>query len=96
MGRSKLNSKGKIIYKALTDFDFNHKEFTLGINKEQDYLKLKEKIRAKDNQVGEVQKDRLIEHGKKNWIWWNTWVERKIKSKTQNWNIKSIEIIRRW
>ena len=41
--RSKLNSIEKIIYKTLLVSDIIHDVFTLMINKEQNYFRLKEK-----------------------------------------------------
>ena len=35
------------------------------VNKGQIYLKLKESIRKKDSQIGDTERDRLIEHGKR-------------------------------
>ena len=40
----------------------------LVIKKEQNYLRLKEIIRTKDSQVGDIQRGRLIQHSKKTGI----------------------------
>ena len=58
--RIKLSSIKRIICKALTDI---HEEFTLVINKERNYLRLKNSIITKNSLQGDVEKDRLIEHG---------------------------------
>ena len=44
---SKLNNIEKIISKALIDSDISYDEFTLVINEEQNYFRLKRNIRAK-------------------------------------------------
>lgn len=61
----KLNIIEKTKSKALIDTDINHDEFTLMINEEQIYFRLKENIRAKNNQLGAIEKGRLIEHDKR-------------------------------
>ena len=65
MARSKLKNIVKIIFYALTDSDISYDEFTLMINKEQSYFRLKESIGSKEDQLGDIIKDRLIEYGKK-------------------------------
>ena len=37
----------------------------LVINEEQNYLRLIESIRTKDGQVGDIERDRLIDHSKR-------------------------------
>ena len=49
----------------MIDSNSNHEELTLMINEEQKYFRLKESIRAKDDQLSDNERDRLIEHGKK-------------------------------
>ena len=92
-------TRGKLVIaekrsKALNDSDNSHEEFTLVINEEPNYHKLKEGIRIKDSQLGDIKKDRLIELDKRIWIY------EKLKynetHKTQNSNIKSVEIIMRY
>ena len=61
-----MKSVEEIISKALTDSDISHEEFVLVTNKEQNYFRLKESIGAKDDQLSDIERDRLIEHGK--WI----------------------------
>ena len=56
MARSKLNSIEKGTYKELIDSDISHEE--------RSYFRLKENIRAKDNDLGDIEKDRLIEYNK--------------------------------
>ena len=58
--RIKLSSIKRIICKTLTDI---HEEFTLVINEERNCLRLKNSIRTKNSLQGDVEKDRLIEHG---------------------------------
>ena len=62
--RSKLNSIEKIIFKALIDSDISQEEYTLVINEEQNYLRVEEIIRTKDSQL-DIERDTLIEHGKR-------------------------------
>ena len=65
MVRSKLNGLEKIISKALIDSDISHDEFTQAINEEQNYFRPKESIKAKDNQLGDIEWGRLVKHGKR-------------------------------
>ena len=59
--RGRLNSIEKIKIKALIDFDISHRDYTLVINFEkQNYFRLKESIRAKDEILGNIEQDRLI------------------------------------
>ena len=64
-----MNAIEKIISKALIDFDMSHEELsheelTLVINAEQNFIRLKESIRRKDSQLGDIKRDSLIQHGK--------------------------------
>ena len=68
MALSKLNTLEKIMSKALMDSDMSHEEFTLVINEKQNFLRLKESIKRKDSQLGDIKRDRLIQHGKNNEI----------------------------
>ena len=68
MALSKLNTIEKIMSKALMDSDMSHEEFTLVINEKQNFLRLKESIKRKDSQLGDIKRDRLIQHGKNNEI----------------------------
>lgn len=65
MANSKLNSIEKIKSRALVDSDIIYDKFMLAINKEQNYLRLKERIRTKGNKLGDIERDRLIEHSKR-------------------------------
>ena len=68
MALSKLNTIEKIMSKALMDSDMSHEKFTLVINEKQNFLRLKESIKRKDSQLGDIKRDRLIQHGKNNEI----------------------------
>ena len=65
----------------------------LVINEEQNYRSLNESIRTNDSQLGDTERDRLMEHGKRIDI-----DEILREGETQNLNlkykIKSLEIIR--
>ena len=63
-GRSKLNCTEKIISKSLIDFYVIHNEFTQAIDQKQNYFRLKESIRSKDDPLGDIEGYRLIEHHK--------------------------------
>ena len=73
------------------------------INEEQNHLRLAETIKTKDNQLGGLERDRLIEHGKKIGVNELLKQKRTQKSNTQNRNLRlkknilniSIEIRRR-
>ena len=58
-----MNSIEKVIYKALIDSDISRDELTQVISEEQNYFRQKESIIAKDNQLSDIKRDRLIEHG---------------------------------
>ena len=60
LSRNKLNSIGKIISEALVASDISHEEFTQVINKEQNSFRLKETIRAKDDHVSNIERDKSI------------------------------------
>ena len=60
-----MNSTEEIISKKLKDSDISHGEFTLMINEEQNYFRLKVSIRSPGNQVGGIERGRLIEHIKR-------------------------------
>lgn len=46
---SKLNTIEKILSKGLIEFDVSHDEFTLVINEGQNYFRLKESIKPKED-----------------------------------------------
>ena len=50
------------------------------INEEQNYFRLKESIRAKGDQLSDIERDRLIEHGKR--VGQNERLNTKTKHKT--------------
>ena len=60
-----MNSIEKIISKALIDSVISHGEFAVAFKEEQNYHILKDSIRAKDDQLGDIERDRLIDHRKK-------------------------------
>ena len=61
---SKLNSIEKIISRAPADAEISHEEFTLVSNETENYRRLKDSIRTKDSQGGDIEKDRLIDYDK--------------------------------
>ena len=81
-------TRGKLVIaekrsKALNDSDISHEEFTLVINEEPNYHRLKEGIRIKDSQLDDIKKERLIELGKRIWIY-----EKLKENETQNSKLK--------
>lgn len=58
--RSKLNSTEKIISKAIID-----EELTVVSKEAEKYYKLKDRIRTKYRQQGDIERDRLIKHDKR-------------------------------
>ena len=64
----------------------------LMINEKQNYLSLKASIRVKDTQLGDIERKRLIEHGKRIRI--NEILKQKerqklkLKSKVEDWSTK--------
>ena len=88
LARSKLNSIENIVAKLLIDSNISHEEFTLVINKEQNYFRIKESIRAKDDQLTEVEWNKLIDHGKR--IEKNQRISLKLKNDVLYQSIKSI------
>ena len=51
-----------MISKALIDSDINHDVFTLVINEEQNYFRLEESIRPKDDQMNGIKREKLMVH----------------------------------
>ena len=49
LASSKLNTIEKILSKGLIEFDVSHDEFTLVINEGQNYFRLKESIKPKED-----------------------------------------------
>ena len=66
LARSKLNSIESKISKALMDNEISHEDFETIINEEKKYRELKESIRMMNSQRSDVEKNNLIEEGKKN------------------------------
>ena len=64
LARPKLNSIEKVISKTPINSDISHDEFTLVIHKEKKYFMLKESLRAKDNQLDDIEQDNLIKQCK--------------------------------
>ena len=48
----------------MIDANISQDEFTLMI-KEQKHFRLEERIRTKDDQLGDTEREKIIEHGKK-------------------------------
>ena len=63
LASSKLNTIEKTS-KGLIEFEVSHDEFTLVINEDQNYFRLKESIRPKEDYLGDIDRDRLTEHSK--------------------------------
>ena len=55
----------KITSKSQVDSDISHEVVTLVINEEQHYFRLKESIRAQDDHMGDIERDRLIDYSKR-------------------------------
>ena len=64
LASSKLNTIEKTS-KGLIEFEVSHDEFTLVINEDQNYFRLKESIRPKEDCLGDIDRDRLTEHSKR-------------------------------
>ena len=67
LARSKLNSAGSKISKALISNEISHEDFMAIIDEENKYRELKESIRMMNIQRSDAEKIKLIEEGKKNW-----------------------------
>ena len=67
LARSKLNSIGSKISKALISNEISHEDFMAIIDEEKKYRQLKESIRMMNIQRSDAEKIKLIEEGKKNW-----------------------------
>ena len=66
LARNKLNSIESKIYEALINNEISHEDFMTIINEEKKYRELKESIRMMNSQRSDVEKNNLIEEGKKN------------------------------
>ena len=65
LARSKLNSIEGIISKALIDNEISHEGFTTIFNEESNYHELKESIRMMKSQRSDIERNKLIEDGKR-------------------------------
>ena len=65
LARSKLNSIDSKISKALKNNEIEHEDFVTIIDEEEKYKELKESIRMMNIQRSDVEKENLIEEGKK-------------------------------
>ena len=63
--RSKLNSIESKISEALINNEVSHEDLMTIINEEKKYRELKERIRMMNSQRSDVEKNSLIEEGKK-------------------------------
>ena len=67
LARSKLNSAGSKISKALISNEISHEDFMAIIDEGNKYRELKESIRMMNIQRSDAEKIKLIEEDKKNW-----------------------------
>ena len=65
LARSKLNSIESKISEALINNEISHEDFMTILNEEKKYRELKESIRMMNNQRSDIDKNELIEEGKK-------------------------------
>ena len=65
LARSKLNSIESKISEALINNEISHEDFMTILNEEKKYRELKESIRMMNSQRSDVEKNNLIEEGKK-------------------------------
>ena len=65
LARSKLNSIESKISEALINNEISHEDFMTVLNEEKKYRELKESIRMMNNQRSDIDKNELIEEGKK-------------------------------
>ena len=65
LARSKLNRIETKISEALINNEISHEDFMTIINEEKKYRELKESIRMMNSQRSDVEKNSLIEEGKK-------------------------------
>ena len=59
-----MNNIEKIISKTLIELDISHEEFTLMVNEQNNFFRPKESIREEKDHVDDIERDRLMEHGK--------------------------------
>ena len=100
LSRSKLNSIESKISEALINNEISHEDFMTILNEEKKYRELKESIRMMNSQRSDVEKNSLVEEGKKIGI--NEVIKRNEiinnSSKTVNikwnliaWDVKNIQ-----
>ena len=65
LARSKLNNIESKISEALINNEISHEDFMTIIDEEKKYRELKESIRMMNSQIGDVEKNNLIEEGQK-------------------------------
>ena len=65
LARSKLNSMESKISEALINNEISHEDFMTILNEEKKYRELKKRIRMMNRQRSNVEKNSLIEEGKK-------------------------------
>ena len=65
LARIKLNSKENIISKAWIDNEISHEKFTIIMNEAENFHKLEENIIMMKSQRSGIEKDKIIEGGKK-------------------------------
>ena len=63
--RSKLNSIESAISKALIDNEISNEDFTTVINEKRDYRELKGSIKTMKSQKSDLERNKLIEDGKR-------------------------------
>lgn len=93
LANKKLKSIENIISKALIDNEINHDDFTIIMNGEKKYRKLKESTRMMKSQRGIIEKHELIDDGKK-WGLMKSW--KKIKERTTIYEKLYIYIYIKW
>ena len=65
LSRSKLNSIERTISKSLMDNEIRNEDFASIINKERNYCELKQSIRMMKSQRSNIERNKLIEDGKR-------------------------------
>ena len=65
LARSKLNRIETKISEALINNEISHEDFMTILNEEKKYRELKESIRMMNSQRSDVEKNSLVEEGKK-------------------------------
>ena len=65
VARSKFNSTENTISKALKDNEISHEDFKTITNEEKTYRELKKSIRKMESQGSGIERDKVIEDGKR-------------------------------